>query len=274
MSGYIAGPMSDSKKRFRIRAPLTEEEIANGQSYYTETDIESIFQSFEHRSDLDKAQFARRLEVAAWWFVNLAAAGAGKSPSILQRKWVQLAEKLEACVTEFDQMDGREQAALEYSAQHLVNSDGQLPDLAPDKIKLPPVPGEDPSLTNNSIIWPVEKQLQRSAVSLKWLQRCVAEAAMLAGDEKAKPGNRPNEAKHGFYRTLACIYDEAALNPRNPQKDRIEGTFYGEVLKFFAACLRPLGLRDSHRSIYETFYSAGAKLPRTPRNQPSKSVTG
>ena len=86
MSGYIAGPMSDSKMRFRIRVPLTEEEIASGQSYYSNGDIESILQSFEHHGDLHKVQLAHRLEVAAWWFVNLAATGAGKPPSTLQRK--------------------------------------------------------------------------------------------------------------------------------------------------------------------------------------------
>ncbi len=274
MSGYIAGRMSDSKKPFRIRAPLTEEEIASGQSYYSNADIENIFQSFGHHGDLHKVQLAHRLEVAAWWFVNLAAAGTGKPPSILLRKWEHLAEKLEACIEEFDQVSGREQGVLEYAAQQLATRDGQLPDLAPDQIELPTVPGADPLLRYQSSFWPVEKQLERSLASLRWLQRCVAEAASSAGNEKKKSGNRPNEAKHGFYRTLACIYDETALNPLNPQKDRIDGTFHGEVLEYFAACLHPLGLHDSQRSIYETFYSAGAKLPRAPRNQPSEAVTG
>ena len=274
MSGYIASPMSDSKKRRWIRDPLTEEENANGQSYYSDANIEDILQSFEHRSDLDEEQFVRRLEVTALWFVDLAASGAGKPPSTLQRKWGRLAEKLEACITEFDQVGGREQGVLEHAAQQLATRDGQLPDLAPDQIELPTVPGADPSLRYHSSFWPVEKQLERSLASLRWLQRCVAEAASSAGNEKTKPGNRPNEAKHGFYRTLACIYDEAALNPRNPQKGRIDGTFHGEVFEFIATCLHPLGLHDSQRSIYETFYSAGAKLPRAPRNQPSEAVTG
>ena len=136
MSGYIADTMTDAKKRLWIRDPLTEEENANGQSYYSETDIQSIFQSFEHRCDLHKEHFARRLEVTALWFVNRAAVGAGKPPSTLQRKWERLAERLEACNADFDQVAGKEQAALEYAAQQLARRDGQLPDLEPDQIEL------------------------------------------------------------------------------------------------------------------------------------------
>lgn len=264
MSGYIAGPMSDSKKRFRIRVPLTEEERASGQSYYSDANIEDVLQSFKHRSDLDEEQFARRLEVTAHWFVNLAASGAGKPPSTLQRKWGRLAEKLEACIAEFGQIRGGEQADLEYAAEQLARRDGQLPDLAPDQIELPTVPGADPLLVYHSVFWPVEKQLRQSLASLRWLQQCAAEASSLAGDEKTTPGNRPIEAKHGLYRQIACIYSENALNPQNPQQDRIEETYFGEVLKFFEACLWPLGVDDSRRVIYDTFSSAGAKLPKKP----------
>jgi hypothetical protein len=182
----------------------------------------------------------------------------------LQRKWGRLAEKLEACITEFDQVGGREQGVLEHAAQQLATRDGQLPDLAPDQIELPTVPGADPSLRYHSSFWPVEKQLERSLASLRWLQRCVAEASSLAGDEKTTTGNRPNEAKHGLYRQIACIYSENALNPQNPQQDIIEETYFGEVLEFFEACLLPLGVVDSRRVIYDTFSSAGAKLPKKP----------
>ena len=74
------------------------------------------------------------------------------------------------------------------------------------------------------------------------------------------PGNRPNEEKHNFYRTVVRIYEEAAEDPRNPQKDRITGALSGEVLDMLQACLEPLDVPDSRSVIYETYYRAGAKL--------------
>ncbi len=265
MSGYIAGPMSDSKKRRWIRDPLTEEEIASGQSYYSETDIESIFQSFKHRSDLDKAQFARRLKDTAFWFVSLAAAGKGEPPSTLQRKWEHRAKKIKELIAEFERLGGREKANLEYAAEQLAQRMGELPDLTPDKIELPPVPGADPSPSDYLMVWPVEEQLRKSIAALEWLHQCVNEAGAQAGDEKAKGGNRPIEPKHAFYRDVVGIYDEAALAPKNPQKDRIRGDVYGEVLDFLEACLRPLGVCDTRKVIYKTYYRAGAKLTNKSR---------
>ena len=82
-------------KRLWIRAPLTEEEGANGQMYYSEGNIKSILQTFKPRSDLDRDEFVRRLENAAWLFVNLAAAGKAKPPSTLERDWERRAKQIE-----------------------------------------------------------------------------------------------------------------------------------------------------------------------------------
>ena len=254
--------MTASKKRLRIRDPLTQDEVANGQTYYSEADINRILGQFALRPDIDRAEFARQLEVAAWWFVNLAASNRGKPPSTLQRKWQREARRLEELIAKFDQRDGREQAALEYAAEDLARRRGKLPDLAPEIIEVPPIPGAGPSPSDSLTVWPIEEQLRKSQAAIEWYYECITEAATQAASEKSKPGNRPIEAKHNFYRAVARIYEEAALNPQNPQKDRVEEVFCGEVFDFFEACLRPLGVQDTRRTIYDTYYNAGAKLPK------------
>ena len=252
--------MDQAKKRLRIRAPLTKEEEAGGQRYYSEGNIESILQTFKPRSDLDRDEFARRLENAAWRFVNLAAAEKAKPPSTLQRDWEQRARKIERLLANFDQMSGWERADLEWAAEQLAQRTGALPDLAPDTIELPPVPGAEPSPSDYTTVWPVAEQIEKSLATLRWLRECVTEAALWAEYQKTTPGNRSIEEKHEFYRTVFSIYEEAAENPRNPYKDPTKGTPSGEVLDLLEACLRPLGVLDSKSGIHATRERAGAEL--------------
>ena len=252
--------MDQPKKRLSIRAPLTEEECTSGQRYYSEDDIKSILQTFKPRSDLDRDEFVRRLENAAWLFVNLAAAGKAKPPSTLQLKWEQRARKIEGLLADFGQMSGGERGDLEYVAEQLAQRTGSLPDLAPERIELPPVPGAEPSPSDYTTVWPVAEQIEKSLATLRWLRECVTEAALWAEYQKTTPGNRPIEAKHDFYRTVVSIYEEAAEDPRNPQKDRITGALSGEVLDMLHACLEPLDVLDSKSIINATCDRAGAKL--------------
>ncbi len=252
--------MDQAKKRLRIRAPLTKEEEAGGQRYYSEGNIESILQTFKPRSDLDRDEFARRLEDAAWRFVNLAAAEKAKPPSTLQRDWEQRARKIERLLANFDQMSGWERGDLEYAAEQLAQRTGELPDLEPGRVDLPPVPGAESSPADYMMVWPVTEQIEKSLAAVRWLHECVTEAALWAGYQKENPGNRPIEAKHDFYRTVVSIYEAAAEDPRNPQKDRITGDPSGEVLDTLQACLQPLGVTDSKSIIYKTYYRVGAKL--------------
>ncbi len=252
--------MDQAKKRLWIRAPLTEEEEASGQIYYSEGSIKSILQTFKPRSDLDRDKFVRRLENAAWLFVNLAAAGKAKPPSTLQLKWEQRARKIEGLLADFGQMSGGERGDLEYAAEQLAQRTGALPDLAPDTIELPPVPGAEPSPSDYTTVWPVAEQIEKSLATLRWLRECVTEAALWAEYQKADSGNRPIEEKYDFYRTVVSIYEEAAENPRNPYKDPTKGTPSGEVLDLLEACLRPLGVLDSKSGIHATRERAGAEL--------------
>ena len=252
--------MDQAKKRLWIRAPLTEEEEASGQMYYSEGNIKSILQTFKPRSDLDRDEFVRRLENAAWWFVNLAAADKAKPPSTSQRKWEQRARKIEGLLADFGQMSGWERGDLEYAAEHLAQRTGALPDLAPERIELPPVPGAEPSPSDYTTVWPVAEQIEKSLATLRWLRECVIEAALWAEYQKATSGNRPIEAKHDFYRTVFSIYEEAAENPRDPYKDPTKETPSGEVLDMLQACLQPLGVLDSKSIINATCGRAGAEL--------------
>ncbi len=248
--------MDQAKKRLQIRAPLTEGEETSGQTYYSEGNIKSILQTFKPRPDLDRDEFVRRLENAAWRFVNLAATDKAEPPSTLQLKWEQRARKIEGLLADFGQMSGWERGDLEYAAEQLAQRTGELPDLEPGRVDLLPVPGVEASPSDYMMVWPVEKSL----AAVRWLHECVTEAALWAGYQKATPGNRPIEAKHTFYRTAVNIYEEAAEDPRNPQKDRIRGDLSGEVLDMLQACLQPLGVLDSRSIIYETCDRAGAKL--------------
>ncbi len=256
--------MDHAKKRLWIRGPLTEEEEASGQMYYNEGNIKSILQTFKPRSDLDRDEFVRPLENAAWRFVNLAATDKAKPPSTLLRKWEQRARMIEGLLADFSQMSGWEQGDLIYAAEQLAQRTGALPDLAADRIELPPVPGAEPSPPDYMTVWPVAEQIKKSLAAVRWLRECVTEAALWAEYQKATPGNRPIEAKHNFYRTVVRIYEEAAEDPRNPQKDRIRGALSGEVLDMLQACLEPLDVPDSRSVIYETYYRAGAKLTKKP----------
>ena len=248
------------KKRLWIRTPITDGDYDSGQRYYSESDIESIFQTFKPRSDLDRVEFVRRLENAAWWFVNLAATDKAKPPSTLQRDWVQRAKKIEGLLADFGQMSGWERGDLEYAAEQLAQRTGALPDLAPDRIELPPVPGAEPSPSDYTTVWPVAEQIEKSLAAVRWLRECVTEAALWAEYQKADSGNRPIEEKHDFYRTVVSIYEEAAENPRNPYKDTTKETPSGEVLDLLEACLRPLGVLDSKSVIHATRERAGAEL--------------
>ncbi len=250
--------MTASKKRFHIRDPLTRDEEANGQTYYNEAYINRILGQFASHPDVDRAEFARRLENAAWWFVNLAAADKAKPPSTLEREWKQRARKIEELLANFAQMSGGERGDLEYAADQLAQRTGALLDLAP------PVPGAEPSPSDFTTVWPVAEQIEKSLAAVRWLGECVTEAALWAAYQKADPGNRPIEEKHDFYRTVVRIYDEAAENPRNPHKDPLDGIFFGEVLDMLQACLKPLGVHDSESIIYKTYYRAGAKLTVKP----------
>ncbi len=180
--------MDQAKKRLWIRAPLTKEEEAGGQRYYSEANIEGILQTFKPRSDLDRDEFVRRLEDAAWRFVNLAAAEKAKPPSTLQRDWDRRAKKIEGLLSDFGQMSGWERGDLEYAAEQLAQRTGELPDLEPGRVDLPPVPGVEPSPSDYMMVWPVTEQIEKTLTALRWLRECVTEAAMWAKYQKADSG--------------------------------------------------------------------------------------
>ncbi len=248
--------MDQPKKRFWIREPLFQEERASGGAYYTTADIENILQTFAPRSDLDRDKFARDLEIAAIWFVGTAAAGKAAAPSTSQLKWERCARKIEGLLAAFDQMDTREREDLKGAAEQLAQRFGVLPDLAPDRIDLPPVPGAEPSPLDYTMVWPVAEQIEKSLAALRWLHQCATEAASRAENEKTKPGNRPIEPKHDFYLKVVGIYEEAAEYPQDSQKDRRKGTLSREAFDMLHKCLQLLDVPDSKSVIHDTYYSA------------------
>ena len=260
--------MDQPKKRLWIRPPLTKEECTSGQTYYSEADISNILQTFKPRPDLDRDEFARHLEIAAIWFVNLAAAGKGAPPSLLQREWEQLARKIEGLLADFDQMGVRQRADLDGAAEQLAQRTGTLPDLAPERIELPPVPGAEPSPLDYTMVWPVAEQIEKSLAALRWLHQCTTEAASRARNEKAKPGNRPIEPKHEFFQVLIDLYNEGATAPDEPRKDWANREYHGESLDFLKACLQPLNMPDTREVIHDTYYRVVEHLHRTQTKKP------
>jgi hypothetical protein len=53
-------------------------------------------------------------------------------------------------------------------------------------------------------------------------------------------GNRADEALHDFVRNIFSVYQEAAVDPRNPYYDGELGEEQGEFLDFLNTCLLPL----------------------------------
>ena len=262
--------MDHPKKRLSIRATLTESEVARGQRYYSNADINCILRTFKTRLELDQDEFARWLEIAALLFVGCAAAGKHKPPSELERIWTFRAGRVDSVLSDFDRMIGKELADLESAAQQLVQRTGELPDLGPVKFELPPVPGAEPSPSDYTLDWPVEAQIGKSVASLRWLHQCLLEAASRAAEEKAQPGNRPIEPKHQFFRDLIDLYGEMAAAPCEPRKDWQNRKYHGEVIDFLEACLRPLSVTDSREVIYDTYcrvvedsHSTGARTTRS-----------
>ncbi len=137
----------------------------------------------------------------------------------MQRKWEQRARKIEGLLADFDQMSGWERGDLEWAAEQLAQRSGALPDLAPGRIELPPVPGAGPSPSDYTTVWPVAEQIEKTLAAVRWLRECLTEAALWAEYQKADPGNRPIEAKHDFYHTVVSIYEEADDCYWYPQKE-------------------------------------------------------
>ena len=246
--------MTEPKKRLWIRAPLTEEDYNSGQRYYSESDIEGVLRTVKFRSDLNQNKFAQDLETAAFWFVNLAAADKAKPPSTLQREWDRRAKNIETLLADLNQMSMQERADLEHAAEQLAQRTGELPDLAPRRIELPPLPEVEPSPSDYATVWPVMEQIEKSLGALRWLHQCFTEAASRARNDKAEPGNRPIEEKHEFFHVLIDLYNEGATAPDEPRKDRPNREYHGESLDFIEACLKPLGVRDSREVIHDTYY--------------------
>ncbi|MBI4183705.1 MAG: hypothetical protein HY521_06885 [Proteobacteria bacterium] len=244
--------MAESRRKpRRVREPLSEQEEFFGKPYYSAGGIDAILQSFEPKNGLDRPEFIKRLEKAAWWFVELANARPDAPPSMRERECKTLRSLAEKLLSKMGNLGVRGSSGLAYAAEAIAKARNELPDFEPELVEHPPSPGDPQKLPVKVPIWPVEKQVAKSTAELEWLRDVFAEAARRAGVEKAAPGNRPFEPKAVLFRVLHQAYWTAAASPQRPW--RRDDQYGGEELRFFRAALTPLGVKDSDAAIYDSF---------------------
>jgi hypothetical protein len=346
--------MAKIRKRRWLRNPLTEhEESVEGKSYYGDKDRAAILATFKPRDAFDSDVFFRRLESAAWWYVNLSAAKdepvksasvaerrwqtlsglaeklrsaltkfvgaeAASPPSLMARKWATLAKQSERLFEQLTTLSASEYSDLFEAMDQIARRNGALPDFEPERSVLPPLSNaekEEAISPGYVTLWPVEAQFDtslgvlvwlaerlaaaahgssnskssksskssdaistvneqtRSALeNLAWLVAALKECENLASKEKM-PGRHADEPNHIFVRLVDSLYNESALEPRNPGKnatavgsergrEKQTPEPEGEIIELLLAALKPLGVPGSRNSIYKTWQRAAYNVPR------------
>ncbi|MEX2554107.1 MAG: hypothetical protein WEB06_00565 [Actinomycetota bacterium] len=195
--------------------------------------------TFRQRPEFDRAAFAKRLEGAAWFYVNSNAATRDRPeapPSEDARRWRALASKVNDLVCDFQRLDYVDRGNLEEAARQMAKKvDHKLPDFEPERWELEPIPNTGPRTASWVEFWPAERQIDKALDLMVWLRRAVVRAAERADAEVATPGNRADEPLHQFVRTLVDL-------PRVSAADLDEREV---VAAYLDACLTPLHLPDA-----------------------------
>ena len=191
------------EKRINIRQPLTDQEEKCGHTYYGLADIDTILGTFESLPGLDRADFARVLEDAAWWYVNFENEERDQAASTRERFWQKRLRLIEDLLKKLNLTD-RHLGHLKAAARDVDKRDGAPRGFEPEHDPLPPTPrlraavrigvpsAKRPRLPDGEMtIWPVERQIQSAFANLEWLRSCVEQA-------KARANKRPVSRMSAF----------------------------------------------------------------------------
>ncbi len=248
---YIFPAMS-IEKRINIRKPLTDQEEKCGHTYYGPADIDTVLGTFESLPGLDRADFARVLEDAAWWYVNFENEERDQAASTRERFWQIRLWPIEDLLKKLNLTD-RQLGHLEAAASDVDKRDGAPRGFEPEHDPLPSRPGDRASGAGAVTIWPVEQQIQMAFAYLEWLRSCVEQAKARANKERTGRGKQPDEARNDFLETAIQLYERCAKSPSKPSRDGYLEEVRGEVIDFLKACLEPLAVRTTPDALYSAY---------------------
>ena len=188
--------MDQSKTRRRIRDPLTLEQELAGQAYCSTLKVNSIFESFQARPDLDKTDFREQLERMMSWFADFSAIEGDVPASQREIDWGRLAQQINGILLAL------QSPHLDFigAAHKIARRMGSLPDFEGDFVPLEPTKDNTCSGPSDMAVWPVEAQIEKSLDELAWLWYLVLEAKRRAAAAKGSRGKRHNEGDYLFFR--------------------------------------------------------------------------
>ena len=233
---------------------------------YTVEAVRKILKTTHWRSNVSQNEIQRRMRFAA-----LAYAPHGRlltekrRPSERERRFQGVHNKVRAAATAVRKLNRLDLDHLEVAGQDLAKDEGGLPDIEPELVVLPLLPGQtEPDQIN---IWDAARQINATLERLDWLCRFVERAIEQTVQEKAGHGSPvADKALHTTIRILSEIYFAFADDPRTPGTDigddsEEDKTWRkSELLDFLEAALRPLGVQKSREAIYSLWRRAALPL--------------
>lgn len=246
---------------------------------YSTEQLADIMKTVGWRPDSSLDEIGGRIQRAARWYAPYRELIADRSrPSKRERALRAVKGKLDAAAQSIRTLPRACQDDLQIAGERLAREEGALPDIEPDYIPLPPVPGK----VEQEFVayWDSAQQIEVCLDRLHWLVRCVELAADRAKHEKATHGSPvPDDALHTVIRLLHVTYFCFAADPRTPSADTGDESAEqrtwrgGELLDFLQAALRPLGIQKYREAIYSDWRRAVAALPKYGQMSADKKVT-
>lgn len=247
--------MPDNARTHHELAPVLRE-------MYTGPQIHIILSTVRWRSMVSHRELEHRIENAARWYKPYRRLlDQELQPSRRERRWKVLLHGLHDTAAAVRNLSALERDYLKAAGHDLAKRDGRLLDVQPEAIQLPPIPeGTEEEFKE---LWLPGLQIEACLERLDWLIRCVERAIERARLEKAVHGSRPaDDALHLTIRILNKVYDECAADPHTPGTNIGDGSASdltwrkSEMLDFFDAVLRPLGVAKSREALYQAWRRA------------------
>jgi hypothetical protein len=233
-----------------LRAPLSDEQGAAGETYYSDEQFRRIAASFKIKPGVDLDKLRARFECCAWIYVAFAAhRPRSLGPSERKRKLHSLHKTAEKLLATLDvvQANARTAADILGAADALAKRDG-LPDFGPELIPYESIPPGDPM---SMPVWQgaAAKQIKKIHEDLRWFVRILKEALERTKQDIRPAGKRADLPQHEFVCGIERIYQETALAPGKPYFDPISDEERGELLNLLDTCLFPLGVNMTRSAL-------------------------
>jgi hypothetical protein len=241
-----------------LRAPLSDDHDAAGETYYGPDHLAVIDRSFEAKPNADLAEFRRKIERQAWLYV---AYEHGKTrrplPSDRKRHIAKLRKRAAAFAEALDSARSSIWLAedIRGAAEKLARRKEALPSYPPDLIEYESCPPGDPVILQS---WgrPAEEQIKTVYDELQWFLEVLRLAEMRAQQAIRPASPRADEPLHEFICGIERLYEQTASNPTRPYFDPTEDVQRGELLDLINACLTPLGVNLTRSALLALYRRA------------------